>query len=117
MKLEFRVVEGDYSVHQLADLPSYEFLSSGTVFSLSFTSGEASFICPSDREVSALRSEHGWALIEVVGPFEFGVVGVIAQISGRLAEAGIPLMAFSTFSTDFVLVKADFLEDALKVLH
>jgi hypothetical protein len=41
----------------------------------------------------------------------------LAKLSGLLAEAGIPIFAVSTYNTDYLLVKAAQLPEALHVLR
>jgi hypothetical protein len=55
--------------------------------------------------------------LRVLGAFDFDVVGVLARLSGALAAAGVPLLACSTFDTDYLLVHApdrDRAADALR---
>lgn len=114
MKLRCRVHPGEYRVGQLAHLPDgFEHLKGW--FSLSVSADEISIICPVEWDLSFLKSEPGWGLIEVAGPFEFSTVGVLAWISSKLAEAGIPLLAVSTIDTDYILVKTESLDQAVGV--
>lgn len=53
--------------------------------------------------------------LEVV--FELDVIGIIAAITPPLAEAGIPLLALSSFSRDHFLVPEGRAEEALRVLR
>jgi hypothetical protein len=58
----------------------------------------------------------GWKCFRIVGQLDFSLVGVLAKISKILSDAGISIFAISTFNTDYILVKKDSLENALKVL-
>ncbi|MFN8379030.1 MAG: ACT domain-containing protein [Anaerolineae bacterium] len=53
--------------------------------------------------------------LEVV--FALDVVGIIAQIAPALAQAGIPILAISSFSRDHFLVPSDRANEALNVLR
>jgi hypothetical protein len=53
----------------------------------------------------------------VVGTFDFGVVGVLARLASALAADGVPLMAISTFDTDYLLVHAPDLGRAAAALR
>ena len=46
----------------------------------------------------------------------FSLIGILAKISGILAENGISIFALSTYNTDYVLVKAENFEKALQAL-
>jgi hypothetical protein len=64
-----------------------------------------------------VQQEAGWVCLEVAGPFAFEVVGVLAALAGVLAEAGVPILAVSTFRTDYLLVKGEMLARAVDALR
>jgi hypothetical protein len=64
-----------------------------------------------------VRCEPGWRALAVKGPLDFGLTGILASIAAPLAEAGISIFAISTFDTDYVLVKAERLDDAVEALR
>ena len=66
---------------------------------------------------STVECEAGWRAFTVEGKLEFSAVGVLAGILNPLAEAGISILALSTFDTDYVLVRAAMLETAKAVLR
>jgi len=75
--------------------------------SLTRTPDETSVVCRSDAVPGGLRevrTEGPFKVVEVAGPLEFGAVGVFHGIIGPLADAGIPILGFSTFDTDWVLL-------------
>ena len=51
----------------------------------------------------------------VAGQLDFSLVGVLASLVNPLAEAGIPVFVLSTFDTDYLLIKAESFETAVKV--
>lgn len=85
-------------------------------FSITRTSEELSVICPEPQIPEGLRCERGWRAIKLEGPFDFGQIGVLLAIAEPLAEAGISILAQSTFDTDYVLVRAEQLQDAVAAL-
>ena len=62
---------------------------------------------------------------ECLGPYKAlaseeldpNTVGFLAEVSRALAEAGVPLMVYSTFERDYVLVPAEALERAVEALE
>jgi DNA invertase Pin-like site-specific DNA recombinase len=72
--------------------------------------------CPESLVPAGSRSEGGWALLKILGPFPFERVGVLASVASPLAAAGVSIFAISTFDTDYVLVKATSLALACEVL-
>ena len=64
-----------------------------------------------------VRAERGFRALAVRGPLPFDAVGILAGISSALAAARIPLLAISTFDTDYVLVREGRLDDATQALR
>ena len=58
----------------------------------------------------------GWRCIQVLGPLDFNLVGILAQLSAVLAEADISIFALSTYDTDYLLVKENNLNRARQAL-
>ena len=81
------------------------------------TRDEYSLVCPT-RHVpdNAEKREDGWRMFRVRGALEFSLVGILAGISGVLAQAQIPLFVLSTYDTDYVLVREEYRECAEKTL-
>ena len=61
--------------------------------------------------------EGGFRALRVVGTLEFSMVGVLAGLAGTLADAGISILALSTFDTDWLLVPGVRLDDARAALE
>lgn len=79
--------------------------------------GEWSLVCESGQEPADIeRSEPGWRAMRVEGQLDFGLVGILAQLTGVLACAQIPVFAVSTFDTDYLLVKKEQLDAATAAL-
>lgn len=60
--------------------------------------------------------ESGWRAIKVIGSLDFSLIGILADISGILAEAGVSIIAISTYLTDYILVRDETLTNALRAL-
>ncbi len=52
----------------------------------------------------------------VEGPLAFSLTGVIGSLTGPLSRSGISVFTLSTYDTDYLLVKKEQLEDAVRVL-
>lgn len=70
-----------------------------------------------DAQPAAQTVERGWQRITFLGPLPWELVGFLADVAGRLAEARIPFTSFSGYSTDHVLVRSAQAEVALSVLR
>ena len=62
------------------------------------------------------RFERGFRLLTFTSVMDFSVVGFLAEVSKVLAAAGIPIVVLSSFSRDHLLIKQNYLADALKAL-
>lgn len=64
-----------------------------------------------------LQVETDWRLLtfDVVLPFD--TIGFLAKVSGALADAKVPILVFSSFSTDHLLVREKDLTAALAKLR
>ena len=71
-----------------------------------------------DEHVNILSNvvEYNWKAIKIVGTLDFSLIGILSKISNILARAEISIYALSTYNTDYILVKSDKLEKAIKVL-
>lgn len=56
-------------------------------------------------------------MLAVRGPLDFNIIGVLACLAVPLAAAGISIFAISTFDTDYVLVRHDDLDRAVRALR
>jgi uncharacterized protein len=75
-------------------------------FSLTQTEEELSIICDESavpRDVN--KVERGWRVFKVVGPLDFGLVGILAKLSDVLAQVNIPIISISTHDTDHIMVR------------
>jgi hypothetical protein len=64
----------------------------------------------------AEQVDHGWRRITFPGPLPWELVGFLADVAGRLANAQIPFTSMSGFTTDHVLVRAAQADLAVAVL-
>ena len=85
--------------------------------SLTVAEGEISLVAETaSLPTGYLVREDGWCAIGVEGPLDFSLVGILSSISSVLAECNIPIFAISTYDTDYLLVKKDRSEEALRAL-
>jgi hypothetical protein len=71
------------------------------------TADELSLVVPNDTQVPSDKSDGGWSCFKVDEELDFSLTGVLAGLSVVLAEAGIPIFALSTYSTDYLLIKSE----------
>ena len=116
LKLAF--LDEEYTIHRLKseqDIPAQVFKSD--FFSITKTDEELSIVCDAKISLPSEKSEAGWSCIKVLGPLDFALTGILAEISNVLAEAEISIFALSTYDTDYILVKSDILVTAQNALE
>ena len=117
-RLRLSVRPGRFAVVRLAARASVpKWASSGRFHSITRTGKELSIVCPEGRVPAGVRREVGFRCLEVEGPFEFDAVGVLASLTAPLARARVPILAISTFDTDYLLVRDIHFADATRALE
>src|SRR4051812_26987460 len=119
--LDLDLLPEEYAVCRLpAGSPLPASLSTGpddkSVISLSWAPDELSIICPSDRVPDDAVADTAWRCLQVVGPLDLALTGVLASLIGPLAEARVNIVTFSTYTTDYLLVPAVRLREAVNTL-
>lgn len=81
------------------------------------TDEEISIVCrKEDIPERTLECDNGWKGFRIQGILDFSLIGILSKISGILAENKIGIFAVSTYNTDYILVKKENFDKALKVL-
>ena len=116
--LTLELLESEWSIARLApDDPVPDWAWSAELCSVSRTCDELSVLAPSAQVPDDVRCERAFRAMIVQGPLPFDAKGILADLSAAIAEAGISLLAISTFDTDVVLVRQDDLDAAVAALH
>jgi predicted N-acetyltransferase YhbS len=109
-RLTLLEVAGRFAVCKLptgSAIPAWA--TAGDVFSVTRTADELSVVCRPELVPEGAHSEAGWRGLRVAGVMPFTLVGVLAALTTPIAGTGVGVFAFSTFDTDYLLVKeADF---------
>jgi hypothetical protein len=88
-----------------AALPAWA-SSPGPFLTLSRTPDELSITVLQRLVPQGVRCERDYRALRVRGPLSPNLVGILLSIAEPLAEAGLSLVAISTYDTDYVLLKA-----------
>ena len=86
------------------------------VISVTQSPNEISVICPTDLAPPSATANTPWRCLQVAGPVDFALTGILASLVNPLAEARVNIFAFSTYDTDYVLVPTVRLAEALTAL-
>jgi hypothetical protein len=118
--VRLRVLDGVYAVCRLAAAgPAPVVPPPGSGFwSLTEVGEERSLVCLEDLAPDgAATVVRGWRILEVAGPLDLGLTGVMASVAVPLAEAGVPIFPIATHDTDWVLVPGAQVDDAVRALR
>ncbi|MGB9929526.1 MAG: ACT domain-containing protein [Methanosarcina sp.] len=105
---------GICKLEEKSEIPLWVYNSN--FFSITRTSEELSIICQENKIPASVPAEKNWRCLQVEGSLNFGLIGVIAEISRILANQKIGIFVLSTYNTDYIFVKEDELENAVKAL-
>jgi hypothetical protein len=97
--------------------PVPEWAAGDGFLSITRTATELSIVCDEALPPGGLTREDGWRVLAIDGQLDFNLVGILAELSGILAAAGISLFAISTYDTDYLLVQGDDLQLAKTALR
>jgi hypothetical protein len=116
-KVALSALEGRFAICRLSPRSSLpDWALNDTLFSITRTPEELSVVCPEELVPASEWSETGWRCLKVQGPLDFSMIGVMASLATPLADAGISLLAISTFDTDYLLVRERDFERAILAL-
>lgn len=106
-----------FAISQLAaDAPIPDWATQGAFFSIIRTSDELSVVCEQSLVPVGVRSQTGWSVLKVHGPFDLTEIGVLSSLASPLAGAKLSLFTISTFDTDYLLVATETLSSAIGAL-
>lgn len=115
MSVELKKIEKDFTVCQVEDYSLVD-LDAEYCFT-GKTDEEKSLVCITDKvPKNVIRRDDGWKAIRIQGVLDFLLIGILAKIAGILAENDISIFAVSTYNTDYILLKEEKYQKALKVL-
>lgn len=118
--VNFRVLDGRYAVVKLAPgAPLTPPKEKESFWSVTLTDDELSLVCLEDEvpRVPDLSVERCWRILEVAGPLDFNLKGILASLLNPLSDAGVSVFALSTYNTDYILVQEFALERAVRSLE
>ena len=97
-------------------VPIPNWASSGDWCSITRTDDELSVVCPEAQVPADVISNRGWRCLKLAGPLDLALTGILVSLLEPLAMARISVFSVSTFETDYLLVKAENLEETVRVL-
>jgi len=114
--MKLKLLEPHFTICRIADLGAVDW--NAPFCFAARTDEECSLVCPEayvPQDVFA--RDDGWRALRIEGVLDFSLVGILAKLSGILAEHQIPVFAVSTYNTDYLLVKQENWSSALDALR
>lgn len=114
--MEIKKIAQDFSVCKVTD---YSFVNLDSEYCFTGkTDEEKSLVCiTSEVPANTIQRDDGWKAFRIQGVLDFSLIGILAKITGILAENNISVFAVSTYNTDYVLVKKENYQNALEILE
>lgn len=116
-KQSITILNNEFAIHRFeANEPIPTTIFDSKYYWIGKTDEELSVVCDSKIKLNSSKSDGNWSILKLVGQFDFSVVGILADITRALSEAGISIFALSTYDTDYIMVKTAKVQQAKKVL-
>ena len=113
--MELKKIDYKLTVCKVADASSIN--TESDFYFIGKTDEELSLVCKTeDTPQITLERDDGWRGFRIQGVLDFSLIGILAKLSGILAEHKIGIFAVSTYNTDYILVKENNYERALTIL-
>lgn len=101
-------IKNTFGIFKLTDMPDAEMLGRDFVF-FARTQDEISLLCPMESKSRIqdliLVEELDYAGFYIDSVLDFSLTGILAELTGILAKADIPVFAVSTFNTDYLFIR------------
>lgn len=113
--MELERLDCKLTVCKLPDLSKADLTAE--FFFIGKTDEEISLVCRTeDTPAETTAREDGWKGFRIQGTLDFSLTGILSKLTGILADHGIGIFAVSTYNTDYILVKEENFDRALKAL-
>ena len=115
MKVQLQKLTNEMAICKVKDLSEFDMTQE--IYFIGKTDEELSLVCCEDAVPSnATDKDPGWKAMRITGILDFSLIGIISRITTILADNSIGLFVVSTYNTDYVLIKKENFENAVKVL-
>ena len=114
--MELKKLDGSFSVCKVVDYSMVNLNS--TYCFIGKTDEENSLVCLQEEvpENTIEREDH-WKAFRIQGILDFSLIGILSEISTLLAKNSIGIFAISTYNTDYILMKEEQFENAVRYLQ
>ena len=113
--MELKTLSYNFTVCKLSNIDNINLKSEFCFFGK--TDEEISLVCKTeDTPADTIKRDDNWRCFRIEGILDFSLIGILSKLSAILAENKIGIFAISTYNTDYILVKSENYDRALRVL-
>ena len=113
--MELKKIPYDLTVCKVADASAFDLTKD--FYFIGKTDEELSLVIPTEETpAETTERDDGWRAFRIQGVLDFSLIGILSRLSRILAENGIGIIAISTYNTDYILVKKENFDRAMRVL-
>ncbi|MDO4301220.1 MAG: ACT domain-containing protein [Clostridia bacterium] len=113
--MKIKVIEYSFTVCKIMNISDVDF--NDEFCFVGKTDEELSLVCRTEKVPDNITErEDSWKAFRIEGILELSMIGILSKISAILAENRIGIFVISTYNTDYIMVKKENFEKALKVL-
>src|SRR5579883_3211378 len=115
--LTLTVLPDRYAICKLdstAEVPAWS--AKGNFVSISRTPDELSIVCLETNVPAGITFDPGWRIFRCEGPLDLSLPGIMVSLAEPLADAGVPIFPIATHHTDYILIKEQHLDTAIRAL-
>lgn len=113
--MKLKTLPFSFTVCKLSKINNINFISDFCF--IGKTDEEISLVCKTeDTPADTIERDDNWRGFRIEGMLDFSLIGILSKLSAVLAESKIGIFAVSTYNTDYIFVKTENFERALKVL-
>jgi uncharacterized protein len=116
--MKFKLLPNIFCYFHASKVP--EFVYHSSFYSIIKSENELSIFCEQNLVSGFDSFDNGWRVLELQGIFDLESqdnVGITAKFSTCLAQNNINLCVIATFNTDYLLIKQNNFEKAIKILQ
>ena len=113
--MRIKIIDGLFNLSKVSKIDNSLF-NEEFIF-ISKTDKEISLVHKNDIKIDNIISEEkDYNCFRIDENLDFGLIGIISKIANLLKEHNIPLFVISTYDTDYILVKSEFMAKTKEIL-
>jgi len=119
LKPDLILLKDTYTIYKFkSSFKTPGWIENSEFYSVTKTKDELSIVCKQMDVKLPIGGvvDKNWRMIKIIGPLDLSLTGIIAEISGVLAESLVPVFTISTYHTDYFMVKEENLDKAIMAL-